>query len=164
MEWKFPFILYFSTLTASLVLLLQPELDDFISGVHSELVQMEDVLAAVSEGLEEVLLLPRLAAVLLLLLEGDDDLAELGQRIGQPRASVPVLINVENLEVVEQYQNRVSHRGQVEDLLEVGFEGDEVVGDVVVGHVQVVADLLADRKKKRLQRRYSQALWQKGAL
>ena len=65
----------FSTLTASLVLLLQPELDDFISGVHSELVQVEDVLAAVSEGLEEVLLLPRLAAVLLLLLEGDDDLA-----------------------------------------------------------------------------------------
>ena len=65
----------FSTLTASLVLLLQPELDDFISGVHSELVQVEDVLAAVGEGLEEVLLLPRLAAVLLLLLEGDDDLA-----------------------------------------------------------------------------------------
>lgn len=65
----------FSTLTASLVLLLQPELDYFISGVHSKLVQVEDVLATVSEGLEEVLLLPRLAAVLLLLLEGDDDLA-----------------------------------------------------------------------------------------
>ena len=146
------------------VLLPQPAVQDLVCRLHSELVQAEDVLTAVGESPEVVLLLPGLEAVLLLLLEGDDDLAELGQRIGQPRASVPVLINVENLEVVEQYQNRVSHRGQVEDLLEVGFEGDEVVGDVVVGQVQVVADLLADRKKKRLERRYSQTLWQKGAL
>ena len=138
-------------MTASLVLLLQPELDDFISGVHSELVQVEDVLAAVGEGLEEVLLLPRLAAVLLLLLEGDDDLAVLGQRAGQPGPAVLVFVNIEDLEVVEEYQDGVSDGGQVEDLLEVSLEGDQVVGDVIVRHVQVVADLLTDGEQEWLE-------------
>ena len=129
----------------------QPAVENFIRRLHPELVQTEDVLATVGEGLEEVLLLPGPETVLLLLLEGDDDLAVLGQRTGQPGPAVLVLVNIEDLEVVEEYQDGVSDGGQVEDLLEVSLEGDQVVGDVIVRHVQVVADLLTDGEQEWLE-------------
>ena len=91
-------------------------MDDFISSIHSELVQTEDVLATVSEGLEEVLLLLGQVAVLLLLLEGEDDLAVAGEGTGQPGPSIPVLINIEDLQVVQKYQDRVSDGGKVQNL------------------------------------------------
>ena len=62
-----------------------------------------------------------------------------------------MFVNIEDLEVVEEDQDGVSDGGQVEDLLEVCLEGDQVVGDVIVGHVQVVADLLTDGEEEGLE-------------
>ena len=76
-------------------------LDDVIG--RSQLVHVQDVLAAGSERLEEVLLLLGLVAVLLLLLEGQDDLAVGRQRTRQPRPAILVLVNIKYLQIVEKY-------------------------------------------------------------
>ena len=91
-------------------------MEDLIGRLRPELVHVEDVLAAGGESLEEVLLLPGLAAVLLLLLEGEDDLAVAGQWTGQPGAAILVLVNIKYLEIVEEYEDGMSQRGQVQDL------------------------------------------------
>ena len=87
-----------------------------VSTLSSQLLQVEDILTGVSEDPEELLLLPGLAGLDLLLLEGDDNLAIFGKRAGQPRASILVFIHEKYFQVVKEYENGVDNRCQVQNL------------------------------------------------
>ena len=95
----------------------EPLVEDMVRVLGAQLVQVEDVLARVAEGSEELLLLPGLAALRLLLLECDHNLAIGWQGIRQPGAPILVLIHEKYFQVVKENNDRMGDRCQAQNLL-----------------------------------------------
>ena len=60
-----------------------------------------------------------------------------------------MFIHKEDLEVIEEDDDGMGEGGKVKDLLEISFQRNNLMRDLVVRHIKVVADLRGTQRSHR---------------